>query len=547
MYRSMKNSRWRGAALVALAIAATPLAAQEVVQPLPPEGSDDLNSALQRLARNSGDVAALLDAGEAALKLGDIPAAIGFFGRAQDIAPANSRITLGLARAYTYSRRPVEALQLFAEAERAGVAPALMAADRGLAFDLVGDAASAQALYRLALSQGENSDIRRNLALSQAISGDKAGFEATLLPLLQQGDNAAFRTRAFGLAVLGEVEAAVKIARDMMPTPMASRVEPYLRYMPQLTPAQQAAAGTLGVFPRTAAIGRDDPAIAGFDSSAVRGADAGLAPQGPPMGSQLERTRAQQQAQAQRPAPAPTPAPSPEPRRAAPQVASTIPAFERSVTSRPRIEPVVQRPAPPPPPPPAPAPAPTPTPAPTPQIASTVSEPVVVARGELPATTPVSQAAPPPPPSPAPPPTAPAPAEPEPSVADAFADFDLAQTSATPRAGAVDITRIKAPREVEAPPPPPPPKHPARHWVQVATGKDLKALGFDWRRISRKADGALDKKGPFTTPWGEANRLLAGPYESRDAARAMVTRLKELEIDSFPFSSDEGQEIAPLD
>ena len=80
----------------------------------------------------------------------------------------------------------------------------------------------------------------------------------------------------------------------------------------------------------------------------------------------------------------------------------------------------------------------------------------------------------------------------------------------------------------------------------MATGKDLSALGFDWRRIARKADGALADKGPFTTPWGEANRLLAGPYESRDAARAMVNRLKEMEIDSFPFSSDEGQEIAPL-
>ena len=137
--------------------------------------------------------------------------------------------------------------------------------------------------------------------------------------------------------------------------------------------------------------------------------------------------------------------------------------------------------------------------------------------------------------------------EEEESVADAFAGFDLAEASAAPRQGAVDITRIQAPREVAEPPAPPPPAHPARHWVQVATGRDTSALRFDWRRIARNADGLLDGKGPFVTPWGEANRLLSGPYESRDAAREVVNRLRALEIDSFPFSSDEGQEIAELD
>lgn len=140
----------------------------------------------------------------------------------------------------------------------------------------------------------------------------------------------------------------------------------------------------------------------------------------------------------------------------------------------------------------------------------------------------------------------PVPPEPAQSVAEAFAGFDLASSNSTARAGAVDITSIKVPREVEKPMPPPPPAHPARHWVQVATGKDLSALGFDWRRIARKADGALDGKGPFTTRWGEANRLLAGPYESRDAARDMVNKLKQGGLDAFPFSSEVGEEIIKL-
>ena len=511
MTSSVRHSALRLAASVLALGVPGQLAAQEIVQPLPPEGTSELNSALQRLARDSGDVGALLDAGEAALKLGDIPAAIGFFGRAQDISPNNSRVTLGLAQAYTYSRRPVEALQLFAQAERAGVQPQRMAKTRALAFDLVGDSASAQALYRLALQQGEDADVRRNLALSQAISGDKAGFEATLLPLLQQGDNAAFRTRAFGLAVLGETEAAIQIARDMMPRAMAGRVEPYLKYMPQLTAAQQAAAGTLGVFPRTASIGRDDPAIARYDSPSIRSADAALAPTGPAMGQPTQPTRPARQ----RTSP-------PRERAEQPGASSDRSIFRpaRSADRPARVEEPVQAAAP------AASPVVSPQPAPA-------ARPATVATV-----------------SPATPPEALLPQrqeEEEESVADAFAGFDLAEASAAPRQGAVDITRIQAPREVAEPPAPPPPAHPARHWVQVATGRDTSALRFDWRRIARKADGLLDGKGPFVTPWVEANRLLSGPYESRDAARDVVNRLRALEIDSFPFSSDEGQEIAKLD
>lgn len=482
-----------GVSMSALALGASNSAAQEVVQQLPPAGSQQLGDALQRLARNSGDVAALTDAGEAALKLGDIAAAIGFFGRARDLAPADARISLGLARAYTRSRRPVEALQLFATAEKGGVPLAAMAAERGLAFDLVGDNSSAQQMYRLALSAADDPEVRRHLALSLAITGDKQGFEATLLPLLQQGDNAAFRTRAFGLAVLGEVDAAVKIARDMMPGAAAGRIEPYLRYMGELTPAQQAAAGSLGVFPRTALIGRDDAAIASYSGQAAaptRTADASLAPQGPALG----RVREAQERRSR-----------PSRRR------SSAPLERTQIRARPEAAatPVPAAAAPPPPAPP-----------------------------------------PPPPPAPPPPPPPPPPVQTPPvqSVDDAFADFELGETvSKAPRNGAVDITAIEAPREVERRSTPQPPAHPARHWVQVATGRDIRALGFDWRRISRSAQGELGGKGAFTAPWGEANRLLAGPYDNEAQAREVVNRLKAIGVDSFPFRSAQGEAVFPLE
>ena len=49
------------------------------------------------------------------------------------------------------------------------------------------------------------------------------------------------------------------------------------------------------------------------------------------------------------------------------------------------------------------------------------------------------------------------------------------------------------------------------------------------------------------TKWVEANRLLAGPYPSKDAARDVMNKLKAMGIDSFTFTSDPGQAIDPLD
>jgi Flp pilus assembly protein TadD len=529
-----------GVALLALTAVPGHVSAQrEIVQPLPAPGERQLSDALSRLARNATDVGALLDAGEAALELNDIDAAIGFFGRANELSPGNSRTKVGLARAYTRSRRPVEALRLFAEAEAAGVANARMAEERGLAFDLVGDAASAQMLYRLALANGAGGEVTRRLALSQAISGDREGFEATLLPLLERGDVAAFRTRAFGLAILGDAREAKDIANTMLPTGLGTRMAAYLDYMPRLTKAQQAAAGNLGVFPRIASIGTDDAGIAEYSPA-------------PP---QIAR------------APAPAAVPSPTPTqsmsgpgdredRQRPDNAGGAAGEERSSSPATPSEPVSQ---------PVSA-APTRNaaaqPVPdreTPPASGLREEPVVVAQagpaGATRSATEASSASMPLPGPPQRPQSAPEPTpeperafEPGPrSVADAFSGFTLEPGSTSPGSnGAVDITQIDIPRERVRPKPPPPPVHPSRHWVQVATGKDRNALKFDWRRISRKAAGKLDDKGPFVTPWGEANRLLSGPYDSAEKAREMVNELRKLDIDSFPFTSAEGEAIDTL-
>ena len=245
-----------------------------VVQPLPPAASDDLNAALLRLAADRRDVDALISAGLASLSLDDIDAAIGFFGRAKELSPENPRIAEGMGAAYVRSGRPVEALSLFEQADQAGIGTGTLWADRGLAYDLVGQNDAAQTAYRRALQGKNDPAVRQRLALSYAIAGNREAFEDELRPLLEERDYNAYRTRAFGLAVLGQADEALEIARAVMPRDLAGRMEPYLRFMPRLTKSQQAAAANLGLYPSATRIGRDDPRIASAAGVATPGAAA---------------------------------------------------------------------------------------------------------------------------------------------------------------------------------------------------------------------------------------------------------------------------------
>ena len=92
----------------------------------------------------------------------------------------------------------------------------------------------------------------------------------------------------------------------------------------------------------------------------------------------------------------------------------------------------------------------------------------------------------------------------------------------------------------------PPPRHPSRIWVQVATGQDIAAFRFDWRRMVREADGLLDRREPHRARWGQTNRLLVGPFASTREANQFVTQLGEKGIDAFRFTSSAGEEVVAL-
>ncbi|WP_379922248.1 tetratricopeptide repeat protein [Erythrobacter sp. R86502] len=483
-----------GLAILPAAVCAQETVSQPVVQALPQPEVQRLNRALVALARSPRDRDTLIEAGRASLAVEDLEAAIGFFGRAAEVDPGHPAVAQGLGSVYLRAGRAGEALLQFERALAAGVDERAVLTDQALTLDLVGEQAAAQSAYTRALQlDPANAEARRRLALSFAISGNRAGFEDTLRPLLDDRDTAAQRARAFGLAILGDGDRATAIVEQIMPRDLATRLVPYLGYMPRLTKPQQAAAANLGIFPRAADIGRDDPRLARF--AAEERAESRLEPAGPPLNA--------------RPNPVPTPTPTPVATVTAAPAANVAPPPARVATV-------------------------------TPVSVSTAPE--------------VSPAAVAPPPSP--------PAAPPMRVADAFADFVSAPLPDARISGdAVDISRIQVKREL--PPPPPPaaqpaekakpkakepakPVHPSRIWVQVATGRNVKALGFDWRRISKDAGAPLAKLNPFTTRWGEANRLLAGPIDSRDKAQGLLRELKAKGIDSFLYVSPEGEEIQPV-
>ncbi|MEM9084405.1 MAG: SPOR domain-containing protein [Pseudomonadota bacterium] len=417
-------------------VSAQPVTSRPVTQPLPSQDTQRLNRALVELAKAPRDLPALLEAGDAALSVGDLNAALGFFDRALEVEPSSNRSRLGLAKVYLQSGRPVTALGYFDQAEAGGVEPLAVGSDKALALDMVGDQRGAKTAYAnlIEISPNDN-EARRRLAISYAISGDLPSFETTLRPLIERRDFAAFRARAFGLAILGEQARAAAITDAVMPRELSQQITPYLEFMPRLTPAQQAAAASLGVFPRAADIGRDSAEVAGYANRY-------------------------------------------------PATAVARPGIERSAVGS-RLEPTGA------------------------QLGASSGELV----REKPA-----------------------------RVADAFGDMLAAEegTGAVSQ-GAVDIAQIDVPREA-----PPEPVIPSRIWVQVATGRDVEALGFDWRRLARTAPSELGEFVPHTVRWGLTNRLLAGPVDTNDEARDLINALQKKGIDTFRYTSPEGQEIQVL-
>lgn len=238
---------FRRAALLLATAAPLPVAAQSgaIVQSLTTPNADRLSEQMRILGRSPNDVSALIEAGRLSGKLGDTDAAMQFLARAEKVSASDPRIRAARGVALVTMERPGEALALFQSAERAGVVMTPYLAERGLAYDLLGQGRLAQADYRQALRAEDDDEVTRRLALSLGIDGDVAEATRLLNPLLQRNDRAAWRVRAFVLAMSGDASGADRIAASMLPG-FANSLSPFFRRLPQLAGADRAFAVHFG-------------------------------------------------------------------------------------------------------------------------------------------------------------------------------------------------------------------------------------------------------------------------------------------------------------
>jgi Flp pilus assembly protein TadD len=500
-----------------------------VVQPLPrADGGAELRRHLADLGANPRSLTSLIGAGRAAIQVGDGHAALGFFARAEEIAPSDARVKAGMASAFVLLEQPQAALRFFAEAQQLGAPEVEIAGDRGLAYDMSGDQRRAQQDYALVLQRGEDSETRRRLALSQAISGDGQAALRTLDPLLRRHDRAAFRTRAFVLALTGDANGATQSVNAVMPG-QGNAMAPFLSRLAALGPAQKAMAVHFGRFPSD---GRAiQTASTGLQPVPGASAPARSAPAQTPSTGRRRTALAEPISDDPRRRPGSTaPATS---RTAAPRPAATTPARpvqtaqaqpQRNLDIPPamRQDNVVQ---------------PTTQPAPQPSTPRPAFSDIAELVESLPVEEPVRPAASAPRTTPA---TTPARTASRTTTPAGTGGRTPAPTTAS-RTGSAS-TRTAATSRTAAPRPP---AHPSRHWVQIGTGQRA-ALGFTFNRIRQNAPDLFRNRTAHSAAMGQSSRLLVGPFATAAEARTFMNQLARQDIDAFVWTSPAGEEVTRL-
>ncbi|WP_256837502.1 tetratricopeptide repeat protein [Sphingopyxis sp. KK2] len=380
-------------ALSALLLAALPMAGVQA-QVTPPDAATRaamdkrtaartlLSSALARIAANSNDGPALLDAGRASIELEDYRAALGFLTRAEQANPRDGAVKAALGSAMVHMENPTRALDYFGEAQLLGAPERIFLADRGLARDLLGQQDAAQRDYQLALSLAPNDETVRRYALSLGIAGEADRGVQLLSGQLRAQDRGAWRMRAMILAINGRNGEATEIVNATMPPQLAQNILPYLTQMDRLNPAQQAAAAHFGRFPS----GNLGPPRKPVQVAAATPPPAATPPATKPAAKPERRPSERDRARGTLTPATATPPPvtvrrQPEPAATPPRQATTV-----AVASATPVRP-------------APTPTPTPAPRPTPPAAS---PPASVAATSTPPAAIASSAAPNPSAAPAP-------------------------------------------------------------------------------------------------------------------------------------------------
>jgi tetratricopeptide (TPR) repeat protein len=567
-----------GAALaVALYAIAAPATAQVAhhgttsltVAPPTPD-ADALAEQMRILAHDPKNADALIQAGELTLKLGDPTAAAVLFSRAEAVRPRDGRLKADEAAVLVHMERPGEALRLFQQAEAMGADPADFGAERGLAYDLIGQQERAQRDYRAALAADpDNAETMRRYALSLGISGKRDEALKEIDPLIRKQDHAGWRDRAFILAMTGDPDQADKITHAMLPAVMADGLAPFLARLPQLSAVDRAFAvhfGELAVTPQRIADARLIPPLPALTPEG-RPAQVAAAAPAETRAERRAREKAERAAaraarnQHANPAQKPASAPAPTPTRIAahqpiPVTLKPAPTPQRAPAITPTIAATTEPN--------------TPPPAAVKPAVRVGEEDAILKKIMAGITVPESElAASDQPVTPAPAPAQLAAAGPAPDPAAEAKRLEAANLAAVKkkaeekaaaeakaeaaRKAAADKKAAEAKKKADA-------KaaaekaakakaekaDPARIWVQVAGGANEHDLPKAWARVKAKAPEAFKGKQGWSTPLNATNRVLAGPFKSNDAAQDFVNALAKKGVSAFPFTSAKGQKVDKL-
>ena len=496
--KKLLGVRLRAAPLIISLLLAAPAVAQPVAGESPGAA---LARQVRVLASNPRDFNALIGAGRAALDLGDVQAAAGFFGRAEELNSNAPAAKAGLGAAMAHMGDADGAIFYFNQATRLGAKPLTLALDRGLARDLSGDLGGAQSDYRLAISSLGSDEGRRRLALSLAIAGNRKGALDTLQPLLNRRDQAAQRTRAFVLALVGDRAGAAQAIDAVMPGGSA-RFAPFFQYLPRLSIAEKAAAVHLGIFPEDAETRvAQAPATSAPPRTVVT---SSVRPPAPPKAAPVKVASAE---------PSSPSFSLPSARSAPPTVSTPAPTVTQPPKDQP--EPLVElassQPA-----------SPDDKPATEPSFSLADAKPAAEVDERLSGIDKLlsTMAEAPPPPQPK--------VEKGPTKAEKAA---AAKKAADKKKRDEKLAAEKNAKEEAA-------KLgvAGTNWVQLAGGSHQDRMVSEYKRLSAKAGKLLKSRPGYVTEGKDYFRLLVGPFESRGEAQEFVNRLAKEDVDGFSWT-----------
>lgn len=523
-FRFLKAGALSGLAVATLVLA-SPANAQYIGETPPPPAAPRVGTiespaaALARnvrlLAANPRDFNALMAAGRAELELGDLQAAAGFFGRADELRPNDPAPKIGMGATTIQTGDAAGALSWFAQAQRLGASAAMMGADRGLAHDLLGELSAAQADYRAALYGPTPDEARRRLALSLAIGGQMRDALAALAPLSARGDPATPRLRAFILALGGDKAQAVTTIERSMPGSSA-RIGPFFDLLPRLSIEQKAAAVHLGIFPTSGEI--QLAAVQPPPPKPVTIAPSKTA------STQTRAAKSKKLEVGKRVALAPTPIATapvatqtarpafslPSQQAGPPPASQQIVEAEQAPVETASLEPIIE----------------IPTPEPLVPVTTVAVAPTGDRLSGIDKL--LAQAIEP----------KPAPSKKAPSAKTAAADKKARDAKAAADKKAADKKAAEEKKAKEAA---------AKlgvsgtHWVQLAGGSNADRMSSEYNRIKAKKPALFSGKNGYVTAGKDYFRLLVGPFDDADDARGFVNKLAKAGIDGFSWTRTPAQ------